>query len=128
MKKQFLFTFLFFSASLFAEVAWESSFESALERAESEKKLVMVMLSKEHCDACWYMENIVFEKSKIEKMIDKRFISFRVDIHNDKIPKNMPFIGTPTFYFLDADGKKIDKLEGAANVKEFTAFVKKLKL
>ena len=113
--------------TLSAEVNWASSYEHAQITAQKENKLLMVMLSKENCDACWYMENIVFDNQDILKMIEKKFIALHVDVNKNKIPANMPYIGTPTFYFINSEGKEVGKLEGAVTIKEFDTFVQSLK-
>jgi len=56
------------------------------------------MLSKKNCDACWYMENIVFDDDELVRRIEKNFIPLHLDIHDDNI-HGLTYIGTPTFYF-----------------------------
>jgi thioredoxin-related protein len=115
------------ASALFAELDWASSYDAAREKAKQEKKLVMVMLTRENCDACWYMENVVFENDDVVYEVEEDFVPVQVDIHNNFVPDGMGYIGTPTFHFVKADGKKIDRLDGAANVKEFTEFIRKVK-
>jgi thioredoxin-related protein len=115
------------ATALFAELDWVSSYDAALKKANKEKKLVMVMLTRENCDACWYMENVVFENDDVVYEVEEDFVPVQVDIHNDFVPDGMGYIGTPTFHFVNTDGKKIDRLDGAANVKEFTEFIRKVK-
>lgn len=115
------------SSALFAELDWASSYDAALEQAEKEKKLLMVMLTKENCDACWYMENVVFENDDVVYEVETDFVPLQLDIHNNFIPDGMGYIGTPTFHFVRADGKKIERLDGAANAKDFTDFIRKVK-
>ena len=120
MKKVFLFI-LIFSLSLCARPQWTSSYEEAQERAVKEKKLIMLMLSREHCQACWYMENIVFKNKNVKALIEDNFIPVYIDINNDFVPDGFSYIGTPTFYFTDANGKNItERLDGGANAKDFT--------
>ncbi len=111
---------LLLATTLFAELDWASSYEQALEKAEKSNKLVMLMLSKEDCDACWYMENIVFKDNNVLDEVDASFISYYIDIGKSIPPDDITYIGTPTFHFLTADGKKIDRFNGAANIKDFT--------
>lgn len=121
MMKKILTSLVLFTVCLFAEQEWLHSYDEAKIQAAQQNKLVMVMLSKEGCDACWYMENIVFEDSAVDALLKKNFVPVYLDIHEDTIPEQFKFIGTPAFYFTDAAGKKIGYgLNGASNVKDFT--------
>lgn len=115
------------SVSALAELKWASSYDAALEQAKKEKKNVMVMLSKEGCPACDYMNDIVFEEKVVENEITKKFVPVHIDIHNDFIPDGLGYIGTPTFYFLDANGKKLGRYDGGANVPTFLGVIGKIK-
>lgn len=119
--KKFIFLFILFVSSVFADISWLDSYEQAKQKALKEKRYVMLMLSKEDCEACWYMQNIVFKDKKVQKLISDNFIAVHLDIYNDFIPEGFTYIGVPTFYFTYANGEKIaDKITGASNIKDFT--------
>jgi thiol-disulfide isomerase/thioredoxin len=102
-----------------AQINWAPSYDAALKQAAKEKKNVMVMLSKEGCPACEYMEDIVFEEKVIEDAVNKNFVPVHLDIHNDLIPEGLGYIGTPTFYFLTPKGAKLKRHDGGANIPTF---------
>lgn len=109
------------SVSLWAEPQWTHSYEEAKAQALHEGKGVMLMLSREGCSACWYMENIVFEDKKLQGLLMDNFIPVYLNVDEDKLPEGFTAIGTPTFYFTKADGQKLGyRLNGAINVKDFT--------
>lgn len=110
-----------------AEIKWASSYDAALAQAAKEKKKVMVMLSREECPACEYMNDIVFEEKVVEIEINKNFVPVHLDIHKDFIPEGLGYIGTPTFHFLDAKGKKIGRHDGGANIPTFLGILGKYK-
>ncbi len=110
-----------------AELKWASSYDAALSQAAKEKKKVMVMLSREECPACEYMNDIVFEEKAVENEIQKNFVPVHLDIHKDFIPDGLGYIGTPTFHFLDAKGKKVGRHDGGANVSTFMGILGKMK-
>jgi len=110
-----------------AEIQWAPSYDAALAQAKKEKKKVMVMLSKEDCPACDYMESVVFEEKVVVDAIEKKFVPVHIDIHNDFIPEGLGYIGTPTFHFLDAKGKKIGRHDGAANIPTFLGVLGNIK-
>ncbi|HZF69526.1 thioredoxin family protein [Sulfuricurvum sp.] len=110
-----------------AELKWAPSYDAALAQAKKEKKNVMVMLSKEGCPACDYMTDVVFEEKMVMSEVAKSYVPVHIDIHNDFIPEGLGYIGTPTFHFLDANGKKIGRYDGAANVPNFMGILGKYK-
>jgi thioredoxin-related protein len=124
MKKILLIVSLLIS-SVFADVAWVD-YDDAIEFAEKENKLVMVMLSREGCSGCEYMKDIVFENDDISKILKENFISVHVDIQQDFIPSGLTYIGTPTFYFLDKNEKKLERIDGGRNAKSFMEILQKL--
>ncbi|MGZ5208638.1 MAG: thioredoxin family protein [Sulfuricurvum sp.] len=115
------------SSCALAEIKWAPSYDAALAQASKEKKNVMVMLSQEGCPACEYMNDIVFEESAIENEINKKFVPVHLDIHNDVIPEGLGYIGTPTFYFLNAKGAKLKRHDGGANIPTFLGILNSVK-
>lgn len=116
-----------FASCALAELKWASSYDAALNQAKKEKKNVMVMLSKEGCPACEYMSDVVFEEKVVVSEIEKSYIPVHIDIHKNPIPDGLGFIGTPTFHFLDASGKKLGRHDGGANVPTFMGVLGKYK-
>ena len=106
--------------SLYGESDWCTSYDEAKKQAHIDKKSVLIMLSKEGCDACWYMENIVFEDTKVSALVRENFIPVYMDVDEEEVPEAFKFVGTPTFYFTDANGSRLGhRINGAKNVKEF---------
>lgn len=126
MNKVLLALSLMASCAL-AEIKWVSTYDAALIKAVKEKKNVMVMLSKEGCPACEYMEDVVFEEQAVEETVNKNFVPVHLDIHKDKIPSEFGYIGTPTFYFLNAKGEKLKRQDGAANIPTFMGILNSVK-
>ncbi len=118
--KSFLLLFLLTATALFGAPNWSPGYAEAFEKAKEEDKGVMIMLSKENCNACWYMENIVFEDAALVEELEKHFIPLYLDVHDDEI-HGLTYIGTPTFYFMKNSGETIKRLVGVYNIKEMTA-------
>ncbi len=125
MKKIILLIALFIS-SLMADVKYIDIFD-AYDKAASEHKKVMVMLSKEGCPGCEYMESIVFKNKDVENYLQKNFVVVHVDIDKDGLPDGMDYFATPTFYFQDADNKILKRLNGGKNAKDFLETLKEIK-
>lgn len=101
-----------------AALQYSKSYEVAFEEAKASSKGVMVMLTKENCPACWYMENVVFENDDVIKALESKFITVHLDIHKDDL-HGLTYIGTPTFYFLNRQAKTLTRIDGAVNLKDF---------
>ena len=126
IKKIILFILLLVIPAL-AETDWTHSFEEAKKQAALENKGVVMMFSKESCDACWYMENIVFEDENVKSLVMNNFVPVYLDVESDILPEGFKFIGTPTFYFTRANGDKLGhRINGASNVKDFMIKVNKV--
>ncbi|MEA3374567.1 MAG: thioredoxin family protein [Campylobacterota bacterium] len=126
--KKLLTLSLLLCLSLFAEPEWADSYDKGLEQAAAEQKMVLVMLSREDCDACWYMENIVFEDDDLVDEITPEFVWVHIDVNDDRVPQAMKYVGTPTFHFLNSEGKKIGHLNGGTNIQDFRNKIKEVKL
>lgn len=125
MKKIFLIISILVT-SLFAEIEW-MKYDDAIAKAKKENKLVMIMLSREGCPACEYMKDIVFEDENVLSEFNKDFIGVHLDINEDYVPEEFTYIGTPTFHFLNKFERKIDRIDGGKNVKDFTIKMREVK-
>ena len=112
--------------SLLADVKYVDIFD-AYDKAAAEHKTVMVMLSKEGCPGCQYMENIVFKDKNIEKLLNDNFVIAHVDIDKDGLPDGMDYFATPTFYFVTPDEKILKRINGGENAKDFAKTLNEVK-
>jgi thiol-disulfide isomerase/thioredoxin len=113
-------------STLFAQIPW-MKYNDALVEAKKENKIIVVMLSKEDCPACEYMEDTVFEDDNVVQEFNKNFIGVHLDIHNDVIPNGLTYIGTPTFHFINTFERKLDRIDGGVNAKDFTDKLQEVK-
>lgn len=116
--KRFFALIALFSVTLFAELAWIEDYSAGLAQAKKEGKYVMVMLTRENCPACEYMKDIVFEDDDIVAAVEKNYVPVMLDI-DTHILHGLSYIGTPTFYFLEEGGRRIERYDGGANQKDF---------
>lgn len=126
--KKILFTLVFLTASLFAELDWASSYEQGLAQAKKEHKIVMLMFSKKTCKMCNVMKTKVYENDDVAEYVKTFFIPIEIDVevHPDKY--GYAVIGTPTYYFLDSNGKQIGRMMvGGASAEGFLQKLKEVK-
>lgn len=108
--KKILLLALLLTSSLFAELDWAGSYELELAKAKNEHKIVMLMFSTKTCKMCNYMKSTVYENDDVSEYVKNFFVPIEVDIqaHPDKYGYQV--FGTPTYYFLDSNGKQIGRM------------------
>ncbi len=123
-----IFAMLTITIFLFAaDFDWLDSLQKAKELAKKENKTIMVMIDQNGCEACEYMDEVAFEDQKLSEFVENFFIPVKIDMDKAKI-LGLKAFGTPTFYFLDKNGKKIGRqLVGAATAKVFLEKLKEYK-
>lgn len=122
-----LFLTLFLIVSLFAEVEWALDYNDALAESKESGKPVLVMISQESCNYCFFMKSQVFTKPKVARFVNENFIPVELDLQSDPIPPYLKPYGTPTFYVVDDGGKKVSRpIVGAAKADAFIDRMKKV--
>jgi len=125
MKKVVVLLLLLNSLS-FADVKW-LSLKEGLKEAKKENKLVVIYITSKHCQYCKKMDATTFKSEKIQDYMNKHFISIKVEKNTQEgffVRKKYGYVGTPTFHFLEPDGKKIKTLFGAWKIDEFLGILK----
>lgn len=120
MKKLFLFLLLFIGIAK-ADINW-IHYEKAFDLAKKENKLIFVYVYSPSCHYCDIMEFNVFDSKRVEDLLNKKFIPVKLrkcSKEGIEFRKKYGFMGTPMFYFLEPDGKKIKSIFGAWEEKDF---------
>ncbi|MDZ7898480.1 MAG: thioredoxin family protein [Arcicella sp.] len=97
-------------------IVWQKgSFESILNKAKSEKKLVYVDIFTTWCGPCKQMDAEVFTNSQVGKIFNENFICYKIDGEKGEgrdLVEYFELESYPTSMFLDAEWNVILKLEG----------------
>lgn len=119
MKRLFLMLLIFTSA-LLAEIPWANSFDEAVRLSKSENKPIMLMFSSKTCPMCNYMKDVVYEDERVIEYVEHFFIPVEIDVHEHPNKYGYKVFGTPTYYFIDPDGKEMGRpLIGGAKAPAF---------
>jgi len=122
---RYLILIIFFGILLVAsELRIEHDFSTAIQKAKSQDKEVMMIYSAVWCPECEYMKEVVLKDKEVVNYVQKRYIVLILDIQKDKLPKEYNYIGIPTFFFIDKNRKEKNKIIGGDKA---TKFLKKLK-
>lgn len=90
---------------------------SVLKQAERENKLVFVDVYTTWCLPCKMMDRDVFTHEETADIINKDFISYKVNAEKSNGPQlsfNYDIRAFPTLLFLDSNGNVLERKEGSA--------------
>ena len=110
-------------ASARAAVEWGRSYRAGLEKAKTEKKLVMIDLYADWCGPCKILDKNTFGNKDVEARLSNQFDTVKIDL--DKSPeakelaKKFDVNAIPHVIFLDADGRRLSDIVGYVPPDEF---------
>ena len=92
------------------ELAWEKDYQTALKKAQAQKKPVMVMMTATWCGPCKMLEKETLNDPWIRYFLSRFVI---VKAYEDKdVEKTYGMNGYPTLVFTDRDGKEAVRTVG----------------
>jgi len=88
--------------------------EKAKKEAKVEHKFVLVKIESSSCPTCIELNKLLETNTNIQNMINGYTKAVKLNRDYDQIPPKLKYIGTPTLFLFDSNGKKmLIKLEGA---------------
>ena len=127
-----LFILLVLAIDLFGvdwsgKINWAMSYNSAINLAKSQNKLIMIDISKSDCSPCKYLATKVYTDDEVAGYINKHFVSLFYLVDKDNLPvivQNYFTGSTPTIMFLESNGKLVYSMVGARPPKVFLNILK----
>jgi len=89
------------------EFQYELNYKIALEKAQKEKKDIMILMVSNFCPWCQKLEKVVLSKEKINNQIHKKYIPLILNKDESKYPKKFETPMVPTVYFVDYKTEQI---------------------
>lgn len=99
------------------DFVYSDNLASVLKQAERENKLVFIDVFTSWCLPCKMMDKDVFTHQETADVINKDFISYKVNAEKDNGPIlsfNYDVQAYPTLLFLDSSGNVLERKSGAA--------------
>ena len=104
------------------------SVEEAMQIAKKEGKIVAIKGYMPYCSWCLKMDREVLVEQKVKDIMEKDFVFAKVNVLTEKLPLGMKRLSTPSFYFIDSDGKTIlDMVAGSGTIEEFVSLLESMK-
>lgn len=104
---------------------WCISYEQAGKRAQSEDKIVLVMLSKDGCDTCERLRVAMLQNKELAAEIENRFVAVHINADKEPVPKGIDANTAPVVYFEDQYGRIMDSYQ--PSIHDLEGFLKKLR-
>lgn len=100
------------------------AFDKALQKAKKEHKMIMIKATSPYCHYCKIMEREVLASDEVVKALKEKFVPVSVDVYKTPLPMGLQYKVTPTFFFLDSDGKVLKVVPGAFDKEDFMRILK----
>lgn len=95
-------------------------FQEALKIAKEENKIILLYGYLPYCGYCIKMDTRVMVEPIVKKILDRDFVLVKMNVAMEKLPLGLKRLMTPSFYFIDSDGKTLlDTAEGYGEAKDF---------
>jgi thioredoxin-related protein len=118
---KFLLVLLLALGSLHAaSLGWQRNYETALAKAKSEEKALMVYLYLPHCNTCNYMNKNVFSDKKVIDCINRNYVAVKLYPNDKSLPKKLQSEISPVFYLINPqNAEMIESVMGGKNAEKF---------
>jgi thiol-disulfide isomerase/thioredoxin len=97
-------------------INWETSYDTALEKAKKDKKLVMVDVYADWCGWCKKLDRDTYSDKTVQETLVKNFVAVKINPEKSKrdgeLAKQFGTHGYPHIVFLDDSGKKFGEISG----------------
>jgi len=99
--------------------------KEAREEAKIENKFLLVKIESDNCPTCSKLNILLDNNENIKSMVNEYTKAVKFNSEYDQIPPRLEFIGTPTLFLLDSQGKKIlMKLQGSEAIEDIEESLK----
>jgi len=102
------------------------TFQSVYSKKENSNKLILMIYTAKTCPQCAYMKEKVFKDDDVKSFMEHHFVVLEKNIDTDELPSEFDYFGIPTMFFINKEGKQVDKIIGSSRAKPFLENLKKI--
>ena len=101
-------------------------YQTGLQTAQKENKILLLMISQEGCPMCIYMKDNTLKDPEVSAFIRQNFVFAEASAADEDLPERFESFVTPTFFFVDPkNGKAIgDPVRGGFRAPAFLRVLK----
>jgi thiol:disulfide interchange protein len=115
--------FLAFGSSSLGDVDWASNYDTALQRARKDNKLVMVDLYTDWCGWCKKLDRDTYSDKDVADKLARDFVAVKLNPEKSptgaKLAQQFGTRGYPHVVFVNASGSRVSEIQGFLPPKEF---------
>ena len=103
----------------------DSSWQSLLNQAKFEHKLIFMDAHTTWCGPCKWMDKNVFTDARVRELFDRNFINAYTDMEKGEgieLRKKYKVKAYPTYLFINGDGQVVHKAVGQSTIAEFMQY------
>ncbi len=115
--------------NIFTKVNSSEEWESVIQLAKPQSKLILVDMYTDWCGYCKLMDRNVFSDDDYQKELQTQYVSVKIDGDSPfgrKFVTEYDVKGFPTFLFFDKEGNHVDEVEGYQDLKMFRKSTSKI--
>jgi thioredoxin-related protein len=126
MKKIYFLFLIFFISLLNADVDYMPTFNSALEKAKNQNKVMLVFVEQDNCGGCNAMKKLMSEVPEITNILNNYYSV--VKVNKNYLPDGLSIFVTPTLFFYKPNGKRVKfKIEQSLKPAKYFAYLNAIK-
>ncbi len=105
-------------------IVWQESFDTALQKAKAEEKLIVMYCFDPSCGECQQLEAVTWTNECVANILNSQFVPLRINVVKQRsMFKEYRIMRTPTIAFLDMDGREHRRLAGFLTPPEICAWI-----
>jgi thioredoxin-related protein len=99
---------------------WLTNIEEAKEESQKTRKPILLQFEMDGCGGCKKLYEETYTDSKVKEEMNEWFVPLKLDLKKDReIRRELAGYWTPSFYFLDHNGKSYYNFNGYLPPDEF---------
>ena len=121
---RYIVTMILLAVTLMAtELQWLDNYDTAMQKAKKENKLIYVFISSSTCGWCDKFEKTTLQDENVKKRLKKEFVSVHLVREFDTVPQKFATAPVPRHYFTDSQGNILYNSLGYRKADTFQAFM-----
>ncbi len=105
-------------------IVWQESFDSAVQKAKAEGKLIVMYWLDPSCSECQQLEADTWTDECVAILLNSQFVPLRINVLKQRsMFKEYRIMRTPTIAFLDMEGREHRRIAGFLTPPEICAWI-----